>query len=272
MTPRTKEQSQLALKKKVRMFYDLQRLRMQCAGRINKKPAEGVPEVELHEIDKVILEARAKNLLESEKFALKDVEAHLKDLPIYQILLEKPRFKGLGPTMAGVILAEFTIEREDTVSKMWSFAGLAPVPARRCKGCNTVLDEVTHPGAELPSGYKHKKGVKKCDATETYASAKAMRPTKGEKLPYNSFLKTKLIGVLAPCLLKCNSPWRKFYDEYKHRKESAGWGVSDGHRHNAAMRFMIKQLLIEIHREWRAIEGLPVREPYKEEYLQKHVG
>ena len=272
---RTKEQSQLALKKKVRMFYDLQRLRMQTKGRTlpkGKKPGESEKmEVELHEVDQAILDRRAEDLHKSEKLALKDVAAHLKTMPIYtQILKDKTRFKGLGPTMAGVILSENDIFRQDTVSKMWAFSGLAPVQAWRCTVCNNLVE----PNGPAETKFHHisKLAEKSCKSVElprqqVYQSGRAMRPTKGEKLPYNAFLKTKLIGVLGPCLLQANSSWRSFYDNYKHRMQTSGKGVSDGHRHNMAIRYLVKMLLLEVWKEWRQIEGLPVRPSYHEEKM-----
>ena len=110
---RTPDQTRLALKKLVRIFYDLQRLRLQTAGRTLNRATT----IELHEIDIAILESRAKALHTAEKEALGDVQRHLKLIPFYRdVLSDKQRFKGIGPTMAGVILSEFTFAREDTVS------------------------------------------------------------------------------------------------------------------------------------------------------------
>lgn len=268
-TERTSLQSRLALKKKVRMFYDLQRLRIQSAGRGQPKAENAT--VQLHEIDIAVLDARSNNLLKAEKDALADIEDHLRSMPFYQqVLSDKTRWKGMGPTMAAVILAENDIVRQTTASKLWSFAGLEPVPTKRCGRCHIpVKDDGTHAyeTQRRDDEEKEAKRIKCAAVVNPYDSGKAMRPVKGEQLPYNAFLKMKLVGVLGPCLLKANSPWRKFYDDYKHRKASAGWGVSDGHRHNAAIRYMVKMLLLEIWKEWRAFEGLEVRPPYAEQYL-----
>lgn len=266
---RTPSQHRAALRRKVKYFYDLQRLRMQTAGR-HKVKEGGAHEVELNEIDLHLLEKRSEILLEAEKIALKDVEDHLKTDKFYMEYLR--HIKGIGPTMAGVILAEVDITRCNTPSALWKYAGLAPVPVRRCKKCNQVVKEITTEGGRSER-YEHtwKTLPKGCEKSilehNTYASARAMRPTKGEKLPYNAFLKTKLVGVLGGILIKCNAPHRKFYDDYKHRWQSAGKGTSDAHRHAAAIRYMVKMLLLEIWTEWRAMEGLPGRVPYQEEYL-----
>jgi hypothetical protein len=265
---RSYEQNRYGLLRKVKYLYDLQRLRIQTAGRIQRK-AEGA-EIQLHEVDIQILTTRASELEKAEKLALRDVADHLKTIPFWRdVLSDKTRYKGVGPSMGGVILASFDIRREDTPSKMWAFAGLRPLAAVRCALCHDLI--VT--SSAMPPRHKPASQDTKCGLVNmgrTYSSGQAQRPVAGEKLPYNAWLRMKLVGVLGPVLLKCGSPWRKVYDGYKHRKESQGWGKNDGHRHQAAIRFMIKMLLLDIWKEWRAFEKLPVRPSYHEE-KQGHV-
>jgi hypothetical protein len=273
---RTTDQDRFALRRKVRIFYDLQRMRMQVAGRTQKK-ADGA-EIQLHPYDLATLEKRAQDLHVAETAALADVEEHLGSMSFYTEVLLKNRekWRGLGPTLAGVLLSEFDVRIADTVSKFWAFAGLAPVPAWRCRKCNTVVEAEPSPSG-VTGFWNHGKSVIPCEFTEktladgnlVYTSGKAMRPTKGEKLPYNSFLRTKIVGVLAPNLLKLGSPYRKSYDDFKHRWESAGKGKSDAHRHQAAMRYMVKTLLADFWEAWRRHAGLPVRPSYAEEKLNK---
>ena len=108
------------------------------------------------------------------------------------------------------------------------------------------------------------------------------RKEKGKKCPYNQFLRAKLCGVLGSSFLKCNSPYREYYDNMKHRLESMDWGTESknptdkkrpkaGHQHKAATRYMIKMFLKDLYVAWRTLEGLPVRAPYQEQYLShKH--
>ena len=106
------------------------------------------------------------------------------------------------------------------------------------------------------------------------------RKVKGKKCPFNQFLRAKLCGVLGSSFLKCNSPYRLFYDNKKHRLESMDWGTASknptdpkrpkaGHQHKAATRYMVKMFLKDLYVAWRTLEGLPVRKPYEEEYLGK---
>lgn len=315
--PRTPEQFRLALRRKTRMYYDIQELRLQAQGRLTKK-APGAS-IELHPRDLAKLQGRLQDLEAAENNALLDLDEHLQEVPFYkQCILpkRKDQYKGLGPRMASVIVASFDIHREDTVSKMWAFAGLAPVPAVRCKECSVLVvpptgknvpdpepqeetledreiaeelaklekeDEdievpktygpvIPHPGVKIfkhpkPAGCKCRFAGGMIDRQYTFDSGKQMRPVAGEKLKYNAWLRTKLCGVLAGVLLKIGSPYRRYYDNRKQYNIGRNWGTSDAHRHKDAMRYMIKMLLLDIWKEWRAFEGLPVRPSYAEEKL-----
>jgi len=271
-SPRTPEQFWLALRRKMKLFYDIQEMRLQAQGRITRKSPTNP--VELHPRDLEKLSARVKDTEVAERNALKDLAEQLGEVPFYAQVIEperKGRFVGLGPRMASVIIASFDIHREDTVSKCWAFAGLAPIPARRCSQCHVVCNEngtdLHHP---KPQGNKCPNAGGVVSEAMTYASGKSMKPVSGEKLKYNAWLRSKLCGVMGPVLLQCGSPYRVHYDSYKHRKQTAGWGISDGHRHNAAIRKMIKMLLLDIWTEWRRFENLPVTESYAERFISKH--
>lgn len=217
---------------KVKNFYDIQRLRIQAGGRI-KKTAD---EVQLNKKDKEFFEAQEGLFKKLEKNALKAVKSAIKDHVMVEWLYE---IKGIAETSAGVLLSEFDINKADTVSKFWAFSGLH------------VVD------------------------------GKAPKPTKGQKLSYNSWLRSKLVGVIADNFIRAQNEYTSFYYNYKQRKESQGWGgykdkdgklkSVDGHRHNAAKRYMIKMFLKDFWVKWREVEGLPVRPSYQEEYLgHKH--
>ena len=92
------------------------------------------------------------------------------------------------------------------------------------------------------------------------------RPTKGEKLHYNSRLKTTcyLVGT---SFLRSNSPYRKIYDLAREYYAANRPDWTEGHRHNAAMRKMIKVWLAHLWVIWRTLEALPVRVLYVMEKL-----
>lgn len=283
--PRTPEQFRLALRRKTRMFYDIQALRLSTQGRLTKK-APGAT-IELHPIDMGTLDNRLQDLEVVEKNTLKDLDDHLHEVPFYRDVIlpqRKEKYRGLGPRMASIIVSSFDIHREETVSQMWAFAGLSVVPTMRCRHCTAILQTSEKKAIETDYGYENLTGVglfhhpkpagntcKFAGGTisrdQTINSGRAQRPVAGQKLNYNAWLRTKLCGVLAPVLLKVGSPYRKFYDNRKQYNIGRNWGQSDAHRHQDAMRYMIKMLLLDIYKEWRGFEGLPVRPPYSEEKL-----
>lgn len=244
------ETTKQALRQAVRFFYDLQKLRIQQGNRGSSEA------IILDDKDREFHEVRSDTLNTLERRELRHIEKLCREFSIYPWLKKQ---KGIGPTLAGVILSEIDITRAETPSSIWRFAGV-----------------------DVQDG-------------------KAPRRTKGQVNTYNSFLRTKLLGVAADCMLRAGSEWRTFYDNYKTRKQNqrvevcmacegtkkakkgelkgkpckncsatggpAPWGESDGHRHRAALRYMIKMFLAALYNEWRPLEGLPVAAPYSEAYL-----
>ena len=172
----------------------------------------------------------------------------LKDYPIYTEFLTL--VKGIGPAMAGVIISEVDITKAEYPSSLHKYAGLDV--ASDGQGRSRRKEHLED------SEYKDKEGK--------------VQVKKG--ITFNPFLKTKLVGVLGASFLK-QSPdkcvYRKIYDDYKHRLEhmDAHKEKSKGHRHNMAIRYMIKMFLIDLYNEWRPLEGLPVAPTYTEAKLGK---
>lgn len=192
---------------------------------------------------------------EAKQFRL--LEAHLRRIPIYTEYLEKQ--KGIGPAMAGVIIAWFDPHKARHVSSFWKFAGLDTGPDGR--GRSRRAEHL------IEREYVDRNGDIKTRMSITY----------------DPFVKTKLMGVLAGSFLRLGSPWRAVYDGYKHRLESdpsrekvnvnewkrrrrKGEDVSQlwtpGRIDTASKRYMIKMFLADLWAKWRALEGLPVTEPY----------
>jgi hypothetical protein len=173
--------------------------------------------------------------------------------------------KGCGPLMAAVIISEIDIYKAEMVSQIWSYAGISP-------------------GNSF--GRKWNKDKTEILKSETLVPQDRLSP--GFLSPYNQWLRTKLLGVLAAGMVKSQSSYTKYYYSLhtpKTRKEELGEGrldietniyaktgkmwkdESDGHRNNAAKRYMIKMFIKDLYVAWRTLEELPVRMPYQEEYL-----
>jgi len=182
-------------------------------------------------------------LVEAEERQFKMLKHSIESHPLWGAFLEG--VKGIDRAMAGVILSEIDIAKARHPSSLWKYAGLdvAPNGAGRSRKAEHLVDVE----------YKDRNGKQ---ATR-----------KG--ITFNPFLKTKLVGVLGSCFLRCNSPYREAYDNYRHRLEHspAHQEKSKGHRHNMAIRYMVKMFLVDLHRVWRELEGLPAGVPYQEAKL-----
>ena len=172
----------------------------------------------------------------------------LKEYPVYNSFLHG--VTGVGPAMAGVMISEIDITKAEYPSSLHKYAGLDVAPdgqGRSRKKEHLEDSEYTDKDGEV----QIKKGI-----------------------TFNPFLKTKLVGVLGSSFIK-QSPdkcvYRKIYDDYKHRLENvdAHKEKSKGHRHNMAVRYMVKMFLIDLYNAWRPLEGLPVAPTYSEAKLGK---
>lgn len=249
------EMSREKLRKLVQVRYDYQDLRIRTSNRLSKK-ADGtdqdkeeaiLPEEEIPQIMKVLESSR-----EMEDEIEMTIKAEVQKFPIYTEFLSK--VKGCGPSMAAVIISCIDINKAVYASKMVQYAGLNPGMKRGKK--------------------KDSDG----NIIETDELVRGDKPTKGYLLPYNAFLKTKLMGVLAGCMIKANSQYRIYYDNMKERLSNSDRTVNGkpdkkwkdetkGHINMASQRYMIKMFLQDVYQVWRELEGLPARKPYQEEYL-----
>jgi len=76
--------------------------------------------------------------------------------------------------------------------------------------------------------------------------------------------------VLGASFLRAgDNVYANIYRNYKTRLENHPDHIekSKGHRHNMAIRYMIKMFLMDLHIAWREIEDLSVSQPYHVEKL-----
>lgn len=192
----------------------------------------------------------------------------LKRFPIYNEFLSD--VKGVGPIAAAHIIGNIDIHKATTVSKIWQYCGLNPSMVRGKKRKD------------------RKDGGFDLIVTDTMVRGDKM--TAGFVAPFNKQLRCALCGVLADGFIKAQAPYAlDYYYPYKERLENSAKPVSEirkagakaedipwseakkAHRDRAAKRYMIKMFLRDLYEAWRALEGLPVRPPYQEEYLgHKH--
>lgn len=167
-----------------------------------------------------IIERWQQRFDELEKEADRDIATLAKEEPIIERLVA---LKGVGYLLAAKLVAMIDIQRSETVSALWRYAGYAVKDGQR------------------------------------------ERPVKGEKLPYNTRLKTTLY-LIGTSFLRTGSPYRNVYDDARVYYEANRPDWTKAHQHQAAMRKMIKTFLAHLWLEWRTMEGLPTRDLWVLEY------
>ena len=201
-----------------------------------------------------------------EKQVEKNLLAVLRRMPVYVNWLHG--VKGIGTISAAHICAAFDIYKADTVSKMWQYAGMNPGMVRGKKRIDNADNTF--------------------EAVLTDTMVKGDRLTPGFVSPFNKELRVALRGVMADGFIKSQNDYcMEYYYPMKTRLENSNelvmsgagktreltpWRlVKPGHRDGAAKRYMVKMFLKDLYAAWRPMHGLPVREPYQEQYLgHKH--
>lgn len=163
--------------------------------------------------------------------------------PIYEAFLKD--VPGIGPALAGVIVSEIDPHECPYPSSIWKYAGL----------------DVAEDGAGRSRRKEHL-------VEREYIASDGTTKTR-MSITFNPFLKTKLIGVLAPSFLRVKGHYAEIYNHYKNRlvNDSRHAEKTKKWRHNMAMRYMVKIFLCDLYNAWRPLEGLDVAPTYQEAKL-----
>ena len=123
-----KTQQQVTLRMYVRARKDFQEMRKRIDNRLGKKADQTdqlVQDERYFSIEDYNNFRELRNNAKAQEESIeKMLKNRLKQFPIYNDWLQT--IKGVGPVIAGWLLAEFDIEIASTVSKMWQYAGMNP--------------------------------------------------------------------------------------------------------------------------------------------------
>jgi hypothetical protein len=203
-----------------------------------------------------------------------EAERNLKELlsthPVWPWL---KHIKGVGPVLAGRLLARLDPVRAQTPSAFWAYCGLATVPGIEYK-CATCGYIVAHPvrfkvtGAHLRLGSR-----RQCDGAleinrgpDDGARVAQPKPARGESSAYDRDAK-KICYLIAVSFLRTRSPYADWYHETKNRlgRERPGWAPA--RIHLTSMRRIEKLFLSHLWLVWRERLGLPTTDPYPQQML-----
>jgi len=178
------------------------------------------------------------------------------------------RVKGIGRENIGKVVGLVDIEKDDTVSSLWKFAGFAPVDGKaekRRRGFKLHYNSQLRAmcwrlGGSLLKArgrfYEYYLSEKDKYYAKYEAGGVKIVPTpKGRFCPE---CKVEVEAKAAKYCPTCGCLLTK--------KEEPAGVIFEGHVHNQALRKMIKLFLALLWDSWREAEGLPTRVPYPVEY------
>jgi len=196
--------------------------------------------------------------------------------------------RGIGPCLAGGILAWINIEKCLHVGNLWSYAGqTVTIEKYICAGCNVILDPDKVPSLEERVAQGGLREAPRCPKCNNFlrVMGHAVRREKGKKLGYNPAVKT-LAWKIGESFVKCSaekSGYRRLYDQFRERieakvaanngfchkihKDKEGKLINGGKCFNAhvyamAKRATVKIFLSHVYKRWRDLLGLPTTPPF----------
>ena len=176
--------------------------------------------------------------------------------------------KGIGPLLAGKLLARLDVAKADTPSSFWAYCGLATVPGNEYR-CSTCGYTVSFPTSFRVSGtHVGLGGRKPCPGTllrtrgpEEGVRVAQPKPQKGERAAYDMYAK-KVCYLIGVSFLKAGGPYERFYRRERAKLDRTRAGWAEGRRHLTALRKTEKLFLSHLWLVWREAADLPTTEPY----------
>jgi hypothetical protein len=178
------------------------------------------------------------------------------------------QIKGIGPTLAGKLLARLRIEEADTPSAFWAYCGLATVPGTEYR-CSTCGLSVGFPASYQVSGTHQQLGSKrKCVGRLEVASGpddgtRVAQPsaTRGMTAPYDRRAK-QVCYLIGTAFLKAGGPYEEFYRRQRAKLDVERPGWATVRKHLTCLRKAEKLFLSHLWLVWREAVGLPITMPY----------
>lgn len=184
------------------------------------------------------------------------------------------RVNGVGPLLAGKLLARLDPRRAPSPSSFWAFCGLATVPSveYRCAACGYVAG--VPEGSAVPDEHVALGSSSECTGKLERARGAAegvrvaqRKPTRAQPATYDAEAK-KVCSLIGASLIRAGGGYADRYRQTKTRlyRERAGWPPL--RIHLAALRTAEKLFLAHLWLVWRESLGLSTRLNNEEGVLQ----
>lgn len=209
---------------------------------------------------------------EAEQEMAKAMRQALEQHPVWPWL---SRIRGIGPTLAGKLVARLDVTRAETPSAFWAYCGLATVPGveYRCATCGYTAAFPEH--YRVQGTHRQRGSRRVCSGQlertgNTGVRVAQPRPGRGQKAPYDQYAK-KVCYLVGTSFLKSGGAYAEHYraEKAKLEKERPDWPPA--RRHLTALRKTEKLFLSHLWLVWREALGLSLTQPYAHTQ-QNHAG
>lgn len=253
------------------------------------KPKQFVAEGLIGTYAEYVMTSTYLTLIKEEEYMIAQLKHFLADFPIYTEFLVD--VKGCGDLMSTIIITELDIYVARYPSSFWKYAGLDVVVnaetgagegrSRKAhhlvdmeykdrEGKEATRKSITYNpwlktkligvlgGGMLKAGIRNAKEIAVDDKGNVIIDSKTKKPKKVVTLDASG---DKIQTV--------TSKYARVYLDYKNRliNHPRHMEKTDAHRHNMAVRYMVKIFLADLYVAWKGLEGLEIKPPYAEAKL-----
>jgi hypothetical protein len=226
----------------VSLFQDLQKTRIASANR-----ARTIEDPDLH-----LLIGQVRML---EKDVIRDVRKEVRNHPLWDFWLKN--IPGVGEVLAGQLIHSIrgqvhTVECQQRRAAY--FSKKEPGEKRpRTFMCDCQMKEIER-FPNVSSLWKY--------AGLHVVSGRAPKPKRGEKIDYSPKLRTLCWNIVKSCMMHEDSPYAKWYREFKAEEVRKHPELRPGHLDLRARRKTAKLFLAHLFNKWYELKGLEPPKPY----------
>lgn len=208
-----------------------------------------------------ILARMYRGAIAEERESLKLVETAVRAHPAWPWLKD---VRGIGPSLAGRLLARLDIGRATSPASFWAYCGLATVAAREwtCTRCRTT---VRRPAHRPPSGGAPRCPRRGCGGTlhEMDPTARIAQPWRGAGgAPAFDRAAKQACYLIGVSFTRQGGRYKEYYKEVRAQLEAAHPDWPKARRYLTALRRTEKRFLADLWCAWREAEGLPIPGPH----------
>jgi hypothetical protein len=181
---------------------------------------------------------------------------------------------GVGPLLAGKLLARLDVRRADTPSSFWAYCGLATVPGVEysCAECGYTTSMPAHYRVSgvhqrLGAGRECEGALRPARTQDEGVRVAQPKPSRGEPAAYDRHAK-KVCYLIGSSFLRSGGAYEQYYRRERAKLDGSRPGWREGRKHLAALRKVEKLFLSHLWLVWRQALGLPCTRPYPQAKLE----